>query len=85
MGEDECSAGDVAGLAGAGGDVPQDAPAAGEQGEPASAGGAAFGPAHGVANSAIPLPFAAAAGLLVGVAILISLVAARTTVQRDIS
>jgi hypothetical protein len=52
---------------------------------PRQLGGAAFGPAHGVANSAIPLPFAAAAGLLVGVAILISLVAARTTVQRDIS
>ncbi len=47
-------------------------------------GGAAFGPAHGVANSAIPLPFAAAAGLLAGVVILISLAAAGTTVQRDI-
>ncbi len=48
-------------------------------------GGAAFGPAHGVVNSAIPLPFAAAAGLLVGVVILISLAAAGTSVQRDIS
>ena len=37
MGEDERGAGDVADLAGAGGDVLQGAPAAGEQGEPAFA------------------------------------------------
>src|SRR5262249_49011920 len=37
MVEDECGAGDVAGLAWAGADVLQDAPADGEQGEPAFA------------------------------------------------
>jgi ABC-2 type transport system permease protein len=47
-------------------------------------GGAAFGPAHTV-TSGSPLPFAAAAALLIGVAALISLVAARTTMQRDIT
>jgi len=35
MGEDECGASDVADFAGAGGDVLEGAPAAGEQGEPA--------------------------------------------------
>jgi hypothetical protein len=47
-------------------------------------GGAAFGPAHSV-TSGSPLPFAAAAGLLIGVAALVSVVAARTTMQRDIA
>jgi hypothetical protein len=37
MGEDERGAGDVADFAGAGGDVLEGAPAAGEQGEPAFA------------------------------------------------
>ena len=37
MGEDECGAGNVADLAGAGGDVLESAPALGEQGEPAFA------------------------------------------------
>jgi hypothetical protein len=47
-------------------------------------GGAAFGPAHGVPGGS-PLPFAAAAGLIAAVAVLISAVATRTTVRRDIS
>ena len=47
-------------------------------------GGAAFGPAHTVTGGS-PLPFAAAAGLLIGVAALVSVVAARTTMQRDIA
>jgi ABC-2 type transport system permease protein len=48
-------------------------------------GGAAFGPAHGAASSASPLPFAAATALLAAVAVVISAIAARTTVVRDIS
>jgi ABC-type transport system involved in multi-copper enzyme maturation permease subunit len=48
-------------------------------------GGAAFGPAHGASTSASPLPFAAATALLAGLAIVLSLVAARTTVPRDVS
>jgi hypothetical protein len=47
-------------------------------------GGAAFGPAHTVTGGS-PLPFAAAAGLLIGVAALVSVVAARTTLRRDIA
>ncbi len=47
-------------------------------------GSAAFGPAHGAASSASPLPFAAAAALLATVAIAVSIIAARTTVGRDI-
>jgi ABC-type transport system involved in multi-copper enzyme maturation permease subunit len=47
-------------------------------------GGAAFGPAHG-ASSASALPFAAAAALLAAVAVVISAIADRTTVGRDIS
>lgn len=47
-------------------------------------GGAAFGPAHGVSGGS-PLPFAAAAGLVAAVAVLISAAATRSTVQRDIS
>jgi ABC-2 type transport system permease protein len=48
-------------------------------------GGGAFGPAHGASTAATPLPFAAAAALLAGVAAALSVVAARTTVRRDIS
>lgn len=48
-------------------------------------GGAAFGPAHGAATTAVPLSFAAATGLLAGLAIALSLVAARTVVPRDVS
>jgi hypothetical protein len=48
-------------------------------------GRAAFGPANGASTTATPLPFAAAAALLVGLAVLLSVVAARTTVQRDVS
>ena len=47
-------------------------------------GGAAFGPAHTVTGGS-PLPFAASAGLLIGVAALVSVAAARTTLQRDIA
>jgi ABC-2 type transport system permease protein len=47
-------------------------------------GGAAFGPAHSVKGGSV-LPFAAAAILLVGVAALISVVAARTTMRRDVA
>lgn len=48
-------------------------------------GSAAFGPAHGAGTTASPLPFAAAAALLAGLAVCIGVVAARTTVRRDIS
>jgi ABC-2 type transport system permease protein len=48
-------------------------------------GGAAFGPAHDAATAATALPFAAAATLLAGLAILLSLVAGRTTVRRDVT
>jgi ABC-2 type transport system permease protein len=48
-------------------------------------GRAAFGPANGASTTAVPLPFAAAAALLAGVAVLLSVVAARTTVRRDVS
>lgn len=48
-------------------------------------GGGAFGPAHGAASSASPLPFAAATSLLAVIAAGISAIAARTTVGRDIS
>jgi ABC-2 type transport system permease protein len=47
-------------------------------------GNAAFGPAHGVTGGS-PLPFAAGAGLVVGVVVLIAVVATRTTVSSDIS
>lgn len=50
-----------------------------------SLGGAAFGPAHDAATTATPLPFAAATALIAGVAILLSVVAARTTVPRDVT
>jgi ABC-2 type transport system permease protein len=48
-------------------------------------GSAAFGPAHGAATSASPLPFAAATALLAAIALAISLIAARTTVRHDVS
>jgi ABC-type transport system involved in multi-copper enzyme maturation permease subunit len=48
-------------------------------------GGAAFGPAHGAASTATALPFAGAAALLAGLAVVLALVAARTTVPRDVS
>jgi ABC-2 type transport system permease protein len=47
-------------------------------------GGAAFGPAHS-ATGGSPLPFAAAAGPLIGVAALVAVAAPRTTLQRDIA
>lgn len=47
-------------------------------------GGAAFGPAHNVGGGGA-LPFAAAATLLVGVAVFVSVLAARTTMRRDIA
>ncbi len=50
----------------------------------AQLGGAAFGPAHDLSGGG-PLPFVAAAVLLAGVAAAISLVAARTTVPRDVT
>lgn len=49
-----------------------------------SLGGAAFGPAHGV-NGGQPLPFAAAAALLGCIAVVVSVLAARTTVGRDVT
>jgi ABC-2 type transport system permease protein len=49
-----------------------------------SLGNAAFGPAHGLKGSG-PLPFLAAAALLAAVALAVALVAARTTVRRDIT
>jgi ABC-2 type transport system permease protein len=48
-------------------------------------GGAAFGPAHGAATTASPLPFTAATALLAGLAIAASVIAARTTLPRDVS
>ena len=47
-------------------------------------GGAAFGGAHGVTGGS-PLPFAVATALLIGLAVLISVIAARTTMRRDIA
>jgi ABC-2 type transport system permease protein len=47
-------------------------------------GGSAFGPAHDVSGGT-PLPFAAGAALLAGLAILFAAVAARTTVERDVT
>jgi ABC-type transport system involved in multi-copper enzyme maturation permease subunit len=48
-------------------------------------GNAAFGPAHGESGIAGPLPFIAALVLLVAVAVVISILAAQTTVQHDIA
>ena len=47
-------------------------------------GGAALGPAHSAAGGS-PLPFAAAAGLLIGVATLAAVIGTRTTMRRDIT
>lgn len=47
-------------------------------------GGAAFGPAHGVAGGG-PLPFAAAAALVLGVAALLDAIANRTSVLHDVT
>jgi hypothetical protein len=47
-------------------------------------GGAAFGPAHTVKGGSV-LPFAASAILLFGVAVLLSVLAARTTMRRDVA
>jgi ABC-2 type transport system permease protein len=47
-------------------------------------GGAAFGPAHNAATSASPLSFGAATALLAALSVAIAVVAARTTVRRDI-
>jgi ABC-2 type transport system permease protein len=47
-------------------------------------GGAAFGAAHDLAGNG-PLPFAAAAALIAGLIGVVALVAARTTVQRDVT
>jgi ABC-2 type transport system permease protein len=50
----------------------------------AKLGNAAFGPAHGLKGGG-PLPFLAAAALIAGVAGIVSFLAARTTLQRDIT
>ncbi len=47
-------------------------------------GAAGFGPAHGVSGGT-PLPFAAATALLAGLAVVLAVPAARTTVRRDIA
>ena len=65
MGEDEGGAGDVADFAGAGGDVLQGAPAAGEQGEPAFAQ-AAQGTLDGIAGPGIDIELPPASGLFDG-------------------
>jgi ABC-2 type transport system permease protein len=48
-------------------------------------GRGAFGPANGAATTAVPLPFAAATALLAAIAVAASVLAARTTVARDVS
>ncbi|HEX4256437.1 MAG TPA: hypothetical protein VH089_15185 [Streptosporangiaceae bacterium] len=48
-------------------------------------GAAAFGPARTVSGSGGPLPFVAAAALIAGVIAAVALVAARTTVPRDVT
>src|SRR5215471_16764845 len=65
MGEVERGAGDVADLAGAGCDVPEGAPAAGEQGEPAFTQ-AAQGTLEGVVGPGIDIEVSSASGLLDG-------------------
>ena len=47
-------------------------------------GGAAFGPAHNVAGGG-PLPFAAAAALVLGIAALLDTIASRTTLRQDVT
>jgi ABC-2 type transport system permease protein len=51
----------------------------------AKLGGASFGPAHGAASTATALPFAGATALLAGLAVVLALISARTTVARDVS
>src|SRR5271154_2099023 len=65
MGEDDGGAGDTADLAGTGGDVLQDPPAAGEQGEP-SFSQAAQGTLDGVAGLGIDIKLSAAGWLFDG-------------------
>jgi ABC-2 type transport system permease protein len=48
-------------------------------------GNAAFGPAHGEAVAAAPLPFIAALALVAALAAAVSVLAAPTTVERDIA
>jgi ABC-2 type transport system permease protein len=48
-------------------------------------GTAAFGPAHRAVTTVSPLPFAAATALLAAIAVVIAVIAARTTVRRDVS
>jgi hypothetical protein len=62
MGEDEGSAGNIADLAGAGGDVAEGPPATGEQREPSLAQ-AAQRALDGVAGTGIDVEFPAASGL----------------------
>jgi ABC-2 type transport system permease protein len=50
----------------------------------AKLGNAAFGPAHGLAGTG-PLPFAEAAGLIAAVTVALSLLAAQTTLENDIT
>jgi ABC-type transport system involved in multi-copper enzyme maturation permease subunit len=47
-------------------------------------GGAAFGPAHNVAGGG-PLPFAAAAALVLGVVFLLDAIVTRTTLRQDVT
>ena len=47
-------------------------------------GGAAFGPAHGLSGGN-PLPFAAAAALVLGVAAVLDVITVRTTLRRDVT
>ena len=65
MGQDQGGAGDVAGLAGAGGDVLEGAPAAGDQGEPAFAQ-AAQRAEQGVVGAGIDIEVLPAGGCLTG-------------------
>jgi NAD(P)H-dependent flavin oxidoreductase YrpB (nitropropane dioxygenase family) len=65
MGEDEGCTGDAANFAGAGGDVLEGAPAAGEQGKPAFAQ-AAQGALDGVAGTGIEVRLPAAGGIFDG-------------------
>jgi hypothetical protein len=50
----------------------------------AKLGNAAFGPAHGLAGGG-PLPFIAAAAIIAAIAAAVSILAAQTTVRRDIT
>ncbi|HUB71237.1 MAG TPA: hypothetical protein VL984_12495 [Acidimicrobiales bacterium] len=47
-------------------------------------GGAAFGPAHGLSGGS-PLPFAAAAALVLGLVVLLDAIAIGTTLHRDVT